>query len=136
MANLRNTLEDFLQETRVLIGNSQTVPEISGALKDFGYTPERLAEGQTLLQAASSLVLKQRKEYGDQYEATAAAQSAWDAADRAYIKALKKLDTGVGELRTVLKVALADDPRMLEAVGISVAVGGRPKKKAATAVKV
>ena len=227
MANLRHTLEDFLQDARVLIGNSQTVPEVSGALKDFGYTPERLAEGQALLQAAESLVLQPRKEYGDQYDATSATQKAWDAADSAYIKTLKiarlvfvddvqaitalrlagsrkatlagwteqavvfygnllaqpplvsalarfgyspakltaekalvdavvtlaqkqaketgeaqkataardaalnRLDTWVGELRTVVKVALADDPQTLEAVGTSVSVGGRPKKKVA-----
>jgi len=224
MANLKNTLEDFLQGTRVLVGNSQAVPQIRTALGGFGYTSERLSEGQTLLQQAEALALAQKKEYGEQYEASAVTEAAWDAADRAYVNTLKiarlvfaddvqaitalkltgsrkatlagwmdqavffygnltaqpklvaamsrfgytaekllaekalvdavvtlaqkqaqetgeaqratadrdtivkKLDTWVGELRTVLKIALADDPQTLEAVGISVAVGGRPKK--------
>lgn len=206
MANLNGTLEVFLQEARVLIGNAQAVPAIVAAL-----------------------VLAQRKEYGEQYEASAAVQAAWTAADTAYGKTLKvarlvfaddvqaitalrlagprkaalsgwvdqavcfygnlnaqaklvsamgrfgytpaklaaekalvdavvtqaqaqaketgeaqkatvdrdraldKLDTWVGELRTILKVALADDVQSLEAVGISVAVGGRPRKKAVPA---
>ncbi len=226
MSNLRNTLGDFLQDARVLIGNSQTLPGISTALAEFGYTADRLAEGQALLQAAEDLVLKQKKEYGEQYEATAAAQTAWEAADSAYSKtlkiarlafaddvqaitalklsgarkaslagwldqatffygnlasqprlvatlgrfgytaaklaaekalvdtlqtkvqaqakesgeaqkateerdaAIKKLDAWVGELRIVLKVALADDLQTLEAVGITVLPAGRPKKKA------
>lgn len=225
MANLKNTLGDFLQETRVLIGNSQSLPQLTAVLGEFGYTSERLKEGETLLKTAESLVLQQKKEYGDQYEATAAAQAAWDAADTVYVKtlkiarlvfaddvqaitalklagsrkatlagwidqavffygnltsqpswmaamgrfgytsekllaekalvdlvvtraqaqaketgeaqqstvardaAIKALDTWVGELRTVLKVALAHDPEALEAVGITVSAGGRPKKK-------
>jgi hypothetical protein len=234
MSNLRNTLGDFLQEARVLIGNSQTLPGIADTLAEFGYTKERFAEGQSLLQTTEALVLKQKKEYGEQYEATAAAQAAWTAADTAYGKTVKiarlvfaddvqattalklsgsrkatlagwmdqavffygnltaqprlvaalgkfgytpaklaaekalvdalqlkvqaqaketgeaqqatverdvsirALDSWIGELRTVLKVALADDPQKLESVGITVGVTGRPKKKAdpAAAVKV
>jgi len=215
MASLKHTLEAFLQDTRVLIGNSQTLPEVSGALEDFGYTEDRMAEGRTLLRETEALILKQKKEYGDQYEATEAAQAAWDKADTAYMKTLKiarlvfsediqaitalkltgsrkatmagwmdqavsfygnltaqpplvaamarfgyttekllaekalvdavalpqeatadrdaavrRLDTWVGELRTVLKVALAEDPETLEAVGIKGGAAGRPKKKA------
>lgn len=230
MANLRNPLGDFLQEARILIGNSQSLERITGALGEFGYTPDRLAEGQNLLQQAEALTLAQRKEYGEQYEATQATQQAWDAADQAYQKtlrvarmvfaedvhalaslkltgprqrslagwldqagffygnllanpaqttalgrfgytpaklarekalvdsvvtqaqaqaketgeaqqstvardeALKALDKWVGELRTVLKVALRDDPEALESVGITVMAAGR-KKKAGAGVK-
>lgn len=73
MANLKNTLGDFLQETRVLIGNSQTLPEVAVALAEFGYDAARWTEGTGLLQTAETLVLAQKKEYGEQYEATEAA---------------------------------------------------------------
>lgn len=225
MAMLNHTLEVFLQECRLLVGNSQTVPGVTAALAGYGYTPARLAEGKTLLDRAEGLVLAQRREYGEQLEASAAVQDAWTKADTAYMKTLKvarlvfaenvqaivalklagprkaalpgwvdqavsfysnllaqshlaaamgrfgytvakltaekalvdqvvtrsqaqakemgeaqkatadrdsaldQLDTWVGELRTILKVALADDIQTLEAVGITVAKGGRPKKK-------
>lgn len=89
MANLKNTLGDFLQETRVLMGNSQTLPDVAGALAEFGYDAARWAEGTALLQSAETLVLAQKKEYGEQYEATEAVQAAWAAADSAYTKTLK-----------------------------------------------
>jgi hypothetical protein len=226
MANLSNTLGDFLQEARILIGNSQSLDRITGALGEFGYTPDRLAEGQILLQQAEALTLAQRNEYGEQYEATQATQQAWDTADEAYQKtlrvarlvfaedvhalaslkltgprqrslagwldqagffygnlmgnpaqmaalgrfgysreklarekalvdaviakaqaqaketgeaqqstvardeALKALDKWVGELRTVLKVALHGDIEALETVGITVSQAGRKKKAA------
>ena len=225
MANLKNTLGDFLQETRVLIGNAQAVPEVATPLAEFGYYAPRWSEGMGLLQAAEALVLAQRNEYGEQYEATEAAQQAWAVADSAYTKtlkvarlvfaddvqaitslklsgtrkatlagwldqalffygnlvaqpnlvakmgkygytaakieaekalvdslqtkvqiqaketgeaqqatvtrdlAVKKLDKWVGDLRAILRVALSDNPQMLETVGITVGVPGRPKKK-------
>jgi len=229
MAVSNRSLGDFLQDARILIGNSQTLTPITEVLGEYGYTPDRLAEGQNLLQTAEALSLAQRKEYGEQYEATQATQRAWEVADTAYQKtlrmarlvfaedvqalaalkltgprhqslagwldqagffygnllahpgqkaalarfgytpaklaaekalvdavvaqaqaqaketgeaqqstvardeAVKKLDQWVSELRTVLKVALRDDPEALETVGITVVVGGRPKKKATPA---
>ena len=224
MATLNHSLGDFLQETRILVGNSQNLPEVAGPLAEFGYNSERWTEGVGLLQAAETLVLAQKKEYGEQYEASEAAQAAWAVADSAYSKtlkiarlvfaddvqastalkllgsrkaslagwldqalffygnlagqptlmakmgkygytpdkiraekalvealqtkvqvqaketgeaqqatvtrdaAVKKLDQWVGELRAILKVALADRPQVLESVGITVGTPG-PKRK-------
>jgi len=108
MANLKNTLGDFLQETRILIGNSQTLPDVAGALAEFGYDAARWAEGTALLQAAETLVLAQKKEYGEQYEATEAAQAAWAAADSAYTKTLK-----------VARLVFADDVQATTALKLS-----------------
>jgi len=226
MAIPNKILGDFLQEARILIGNSKALPEISGILKGFGYTPERFSEGQTLFETAENLILAQRKEFGEMHEAVEATQDAWDLADTAYTRtlkvarmvfsddvqaitalmlagarnrslagwmdqavffyrnmtaqpklmaamgrfgynaeklaaekalvdtvvdltqsqaketsealkatavrdlAVKKLDAWVSELRTILKVALADDPKALEAVGMRADNPGRPKKKA------
>ena len=81
MATLNHSLGDFLQETRILVGNSQNLPEVAGPLAEFGYNSERWTEGVGLLQAAETLVLAQKKEYGEQYEASEAAQAAWAVAD-------------------------------------------------------
>lgn len=89
MTNLSNTLEDFLQGSRVLIGNSQNLPEVAAKLAAYGYTSARFLEGMNLLKQAEALVAQQRKEYGDQFEATEAAMAAWAEADRAYMKTLK-----------------------------------------------
>ena len=89
MSNLKKTLGEFLQESRILIGNSQALPEISGPLAGFGYDAPRWAEGNKLLEAAEALTLAQKKEYGDQYQATEAVQDAWAVADEAYTKTLK-----------------------------------------------
>ena len=108
MAVSNNILGEFLQETRVLIGNSQTLPEISGILNGFGYTPERLAEGQKLLQEAQTLILAQQKEYGEQHEAIEETQSAWNAADTVYTKTLK-----------VARMVFADDIQAITALKLT-----------------
>jgi hypothetical protein len=108
MAISKNILGDFLQETRILIGNSQNLPEVSAALAEFGYDGTRWSEGNALLRRAEDLVVAQRKEYGDQYEATEAVQAAWTTADGAYSKTLK-----------IARLAFADDVQATTALKLS-----------------
>jgi hypothetical protein len=42
-----------------------------------------------LYEILQELINKQKKEYGEQYEATEATQKAWEEANNAYIKTLK-----------------------------------------------
>lgn len=62
--------ESLLLKAETAITNVKTVPALSEALRALGYTPERLAEGEKLLAAAKSLDAVQKKEYGEQYQAT------------------------------------------------------------------
>ena len=95
-------------------------PSLVAALGRFGYSPVKLTAEKALVDAVVTLAQRHAKETGEAQKATVARDAA-----------LNKLDTWVGELRTVVKVALADDPQTLEAVGISVSAGGRTKKKVA-----
>lgn len=61
-----------------------TIPEAGTLLVPFGYDATEIGEGQQLLTEARDLANQQKVEYGEQFEATEAVQSAWDAAKAAY----------------------------------------------------
>ncbi len=93
------SLAQFIESSRVLIGNARAVPELSTALAAYGYDEGRFAEGLRLLAEAEALIHRRSKEYGEQQEATAAAEQARAVVESAYMKSLK-----------VARVALADEP--------------------------
>jgi hypothetical protein len=71
------------------INNALKSAVIMEYLADFKYTPERLAEGQTLLDAAEKLIGAQVGGIGDQKNATEVKDDAWEAADKVYMRLLK-----------------------------------------------
>jgi len=81
--------EGFLLEGRTMVSNSLTDPEILEQLKVYGYDEARINAGLTLLEETEALILKQKKEYGEQYQATLDVEKAKEAADSAYMKTLK-----------------------------------------------
>ena len=81
--------EGFLLEGRTLLQNARNDAEILEAVKVYGYDEKRLDTGIGLLIETEDLILKQKKEYGEQYQATEDLGKAWDAADKAYMKTLK-----------------------------------------------
>jgi len=88
------------------------------ALGRFGYTPAKLANEAALVEVVVARVRAQARRTGEARQATADRDAA-----------LARLDAWLGSLRTVLRVALADDPQTLEAVGITVARRPRDGKK-------
>ena len=58
-----NTLEGRLLFAQNAITNAQNYEQVKNLLADFGYTDERLQEGQQLYEKASELQLKQQKEW-------------------------------------------------------------------------
>ena len=83
------SISDRLLEAQVAIDNSLNIPAILNAVSAFGYDLARLQAARALYDEVMALVAAQKREYGDQYEATAVLQTAWDSADAAYKRTLK-----------------------------------------------
>lgn len=84
MTPKKNRLQDFFAEAETMLSNANSDQAIGRALSPFGYTPQRLAEGLALYQAANDLHRGQQKEYSEQIAATEAFNAAWDAASKSY----------------------------------------------------
>jgi hypothetical protein len=108
MARPKRSIEDRLLEAQVAIDNSLNNPVILDAVTVFGYDEARLNAARTLYDEAMALVAAQQREYGQQFEATATVQAAWDAADLAYKKALK-----------ISRVVFKDDANARASLGLS-----------------
>lgn len=99
MANLRQSIDSFLQQVRLGVENAENVPAITSALALYGFNAARIKAGADLLAAAETLQAAQVKEYGEQYQATTALDKAQAAADKLY-----------GLHRRLAKLALRDEP--------------------------
>jgi hypothetical protein len=113
MANLRQSIDSFLQQVRLGVENAQKVPAINSALALYGFDAARIKAGADLLAEAETLQAAQVKEYGEQYQATAALNQAQAAADKLY-----------GLHRRLAKLALRDDPELQKSLLLQ-----EPKKR-------
>ena len=86
---LRLTLDELVPIGKMAINNALKDAIIMEYLADLKYTPERLAEGQALLDAAEKLIGAQVGEIGNQKNATEVKDEAWEAADKVYMRLLK-----------------------------------------------
>ena len=89
MTNRKGSLSKFFLTSSILIENARGIPDICVVLQEFGYSPERLAEGFQLLLEAQTLVHQQAREYGEAREATDLLNKARETANAAYRKTLK-----------------------------------------------
>ncbi len=89
MARPNISIAERLFEAERAIKNSLSTPEILDAVTIFGYTQVRLEAALALYEEARELTNIQKKEYGEQYEATEAVQKAWDTASITYGAAVK-----------------------------------------------
>ena len=89
MTRPRESMDQRLLEAHVVIDNSIQNQDILDAVTIFGYDLARLQAALALYSTVIDLIAAQRKEYGEQYEATNALQAAWDAADLVYKRTLK-----------------------------------------------
>ncbi len=99
---MNQTIDQMLLSAQVSIGNSLSDEEIKGMLAELGYTQEKLLEGSTLYEETSTLHIKQKKEYGEQFEATQQFKNAIANAKQEYIKLVK-----------IARVALKEEPASL-----------------------
>ena len=89
MANQNYSIDQRLLNAQVAIDNSINAPEILAVVTLYGYDLARLQAALALYHEVMDLVAAQKREYGDQYEATAVMRAAWETADLAYKLTLK-----------------------------------------------
>ncbi|MCB9422164.1 MAG: hypothetical protein H6667_20345 [Ardenticatenaceae bacterium] len=89
MSRPKQSMAQRLMAAQVAIDNSLNNPAILNAVTAFGYDAARLQAGRDLYDEVMALTATQEVEYGEQYEATAVVNTAWETADLAYKKALK-----------------------------------------------
>ena len=85
----KKTIDAFLNDARIAIDNALAQPQIQTYLTEYGYTPEKLQQGKALYEAALAAQQKQKREYGEQYSATAALNETWETAKESYIRHIK-----------------------------------------------
>jgi hypothetical protein len=93
-------IDTLLDQARVAIHNTQANDRIQTYLAEFGYTTDRMKDGQALYEAALTAYNQQKAKYGDQIGATASFKTAFERAKKSYMKLIKlariafKDDTG------------------------------------------
>ena len=84
MSPFHGNIEEFLTAARTSLENAQNIPEVAAAVAVLGFDDTRMAAGLAYLVAAEDLQAAQVREYGQQYEATAAFKEAFKQADAHY----------------------------------------------------
>ncbi len=117
----KETVAGWLEQAGIFYANLEAEPRLAAALSRFGYCAEKLKAEASLVEAVAKSTQVKVKENG-------AAQAATVARD----KKVRELDTWVGELRAIARIAFYEQPQELEKLGIMVRNSpGRPKKAAA-----
>jgi hypothetical protein len=86
---MAKSMDARLLAAQVAIDNSLNDAEVQTYLAAYGYDSTRLNQGKTLMAAAQQLHQKQTVEYGEQFAATTALQSAREQADAEYMRCVK-----------------------------------------------
>jgi len=92
-----STIDGALLFAQNGISNAKRQPVLKPFLEDLGYTDVKLLEGETLYQKADAAHRKQKKEYGDQYDATADLEMAKANTNKVYSKHLKVARIALGD---------------------------------------
>ena len=108
MSFSKQSIEAKLAASQLALANAANNPEIAALLAEFGYDAARIAVGQALYEAAHTAQLAQKQEYGEQYAASQAFDTAWQAANQPYKQFVK-----------VARVAFNKDPHAVTALGIA-----------------
>ncbi|MEL6899991.1 MAG: hypothetical protein AAFP07_03495 [Cyanobacteria bacterium J06606_4] len=86
---LNRSIDTFLSDAQLAIDNSLNNPQILAAVKDFGYSTERLNQGKALYNALAAAQLEKSSESGEQISASEAVQAQWDIAKKSYMRLVK-----------------------------------------------
>jgi hypothetical protein len=103
--------DEWMRETRLIIANAGSDAAIAARLASFGYDAARLATGQALYDEVAALVLRQKEEYGQRFEATEHFGEAWKKADEAYTAALKVARIALRDRTRSRSAMMVDGPR-------------------------
>ena len=102
------TIDGALLFAQNAISNALNQSVLKPYFDEYGYTEEKLREGEALYKIADERNRIQKKEYGDQFEATAELKLAKANAGKDYIRHLK-----------VARIALGGDPGAANALQLS-----------------
>ena len=91
------SINAILAEINIALTNATEVEAIANALKDYGYTPERIQEGRDLYQAVLNAQQQQQQNYGNQYRASSTLSEQRDNLIEAFNKH-----------RKIARIAIAD----------------------------
>lgn len=84
------TLTNSMSEIGRVINGVLMSDEILAIIAPFGYTEERVrTEGLSMYEQVNSLIVSQRKEYGEQYTATQTGKEQWNSAYGEYMQILR-----------------------------------------------
>lgn len=114
---MNRKLDVKLHEARVKISNALNNPEIGQKMALYRYDQERLLQGKTLYEKVERLQAQQQKEYGDQYQATDALESARAMAHEVYIKHVKIARIALAGHRGLTKTLQLKGPRKKDLPG-------------------
>jgi vacuolar-type H+-ATPase subunit I/STV1 len=84
-----NTIDSKLLNAQVAIDNALSNTTIKDAMALFGYDEAKLQAGAALYEAAQAAQNKQKQEYGEQFSATDALDTAMSAANQVYMRHVK-----------------------------------------------
>ncbi|MFT5466286.1 MAG: hypothetical protein ACI8UO_001384 [Verrucomicrobiales bacterium] len=102
-------LAEWLTQAKQFYQNARSTPALLAAFAKFGQDQPSLENGQTLVKAVADARDLQKKETGE-------AQDATEKRDAA----LEDLDEWMSDFLTIAKLALQDQPQLLEALGVVV----------------
>jgi hypothetical protein len=108
-----NTIDAKLLSAQVALENAQANEALKAALALFGYDDAKLATGRALYDGAQEKHNKQKQEYGEQYTATDALDTAMSVANTVYMRHVK-----------IARIALKDQRGAWQALDLQ----GRRKK--------
>jgi hypothetical protein len=75
-------IDEFLGSVQVALANTTANDTLKTALADFGYSDDRMAQGQALYDTALAAQHRQKAEYADQISATDNLNQTWETLPR------------------------------------------------------
>ena len=83
------SIEGKLAASQPALANAANNPSILALLTAYGYDAARIAIGQAFYDAAQAAHVAQKQEYGEQYAASQAFETAWKTANETYMQLVK-----------------------------------------------
>ncbi len=103
----KRSLSGYVAQGQLFYGNLLKNSEWKAAMEEYKVTTQKLEEGQQGLENIKSLYETQKKETGEAQKATESRDQALDEFDEWYSK-----------FKKMARIALEDDPQLLEMLGI------------------
>jgi hypothetical protein len=100
--------DELLRLYSVSLTNAQSDDGIGQAMSGYGYGKDRIGEGVGLHARVVDLYARQKKEFGEQLEASAALKEVFEKADAAYVTSCK-----------IARIAFENDPNAAAALMLS-----------------